>query len=78
MEYTAIYCVLQRVAADHCVSVEEVMKEIAICIDAAVETAERENNIEALAIWHSIPRAGDKPTPVELLAFLANKIKENR
>lgn len=78
MECTTIYGVLQKVAVDHRVSVEEVIKEISICIDVAMETAKQENDQRAFEMWNSIPCTGDKPTPEELLSFLVEKIKEDR
>lgn len=73
-----VYYALDKVARINKVPIEEVIKEISICIDVAMETAKQENDQQAFEMWNSIPCTGDKPTPEELLSFLIEKIKEDR
>lgn len=60
-----------EMTAEKCgVSVGEVWSGIAAAIEAGMECTVP----EAAAFWKSVPRRGEKPTPEELLDFLAEKI----
>ena len=69
--------VLEMVARIQGVLVEEVIDEISVCIDMALESVNREEDQQAKALWDSIPSQGAKPTPEELLSFIVNKIQED-
>lgn len=73
-EIERAYMALQEVAWREGVSLEEVVREIEICIAEGMENCRRENNREALEEWATIPRAGEVPTPCELLAYLSSKV----
>lgn len=62
--------ILEMTAEKCSVSVGEVRSEIAAAIEAGMEST----SPEAAAFWKSVPRRGEKPTPEELLDFLAEKI----
>ncbi len=67
---------LQEVARREGVSLEEVVREIEVCIAEGMENCRRENNTAALDEWAAIPRAGEVPTPCELLAYLGGKLRK--
>lgn len=61
---------LRKVAKVNHTSIEDVKKEIRIAIDAAM--ANPDPSIQAL--WQSMPRSGEKPTPEEFIAFIVSTI----
>lgn len=66
MNITKAQCALERTAQMNGVSVNQVYKEIEIAISEAMES----NDKHVQAMWAKIPCSGDRPTPVELVAFL--------
>lgn len=63
--------IIKKVAAANGVSPQEVSKEITKAIELAFKNADGEEKINLA----SIPRKGDKPSPEEIIEYLANKIK---
>ena len=63
--------VLEQVALKHGVSVEEVRREI----NLAIEDALLDPTFEVKEYWAKIPKKGEKPTPEEMIEYIANKIK---
>lgn len=56
------------------VAYETVIKNIEDAIDDAIATCVQNNDEVALAMWGQIPCVGDIPTPLELLAYLGEKV----
>lgn len=75
MENIQAYGALLKVAQNNGVSLEEVIKEIEIGIQDAIETAKKENNQAILDKWKNIPCAGDSPTAVELITYIGSQLK---
>jgi len=63
---------LRQIAAKEGVSVEEVRREIEIAINAAQENSDP--NIQAF--WEHIPRKGERPTPEEVIVYIASMFNE--
>jgi len=58
---------LKKVAQKYGVSVEEVRRDIGLAASAAKENPDP----QIQAFWDSVPRKGDKPTPEEVIAYVA-------
>ena len=63
---------LKKVADKHGVSVEEVRRDI----EAASIMAKENSDEKIQAFWNSIPSKGDKPTPEEVVAYIAGIAKQ--
>lgn len=61
---------LASVAKQNGVSVDEVKREIQKAIDIGM--ANPDPKIQAF--WNSIPRAGERPTPEEVISFFAKEM----
>jgi len=65
---------LQEIAEKEGVSVAEVRQEMGFAITAA-----RENPDPMIqALWQSVPRKGDEPTPEEVIAYIASIVDEKK
>lgn len=65
-----IHSILEKVAQQNNVSLEEVQNEIQISIKAAMSNPDLQIQSE----WASVPKEKEEPTPEELIAFLLQKI----
>ena len=63
-------------ASENGVSVDEVLFEIESVISQAYRNAMLSNDKALLQLWESIPRAGDIPTPAEMIDSLSKKALE--
>lgn len=54
------------------IPLEEIRREIQIATDDAMKNADS----TAQALWDEMNYKGEKPTPEEVIAFLATKLKE--
>ena len=63
---------LRKVAFANNTTVEEVKKEIMSAMDAAMANPDP----EIQAMWKTIPHVGEKPTPEEFIAYVANTVIE--
>lgn len=68
------YKVLQKVARQKGITVEQVIHDIDFAIADAWERSNQENNIAAIQEWQNIPSVGSVPTAVELVAYLGEKV----
>ena len=62
---------LASVAKQNGVSVNEVNREIQKAIDLGIANPDPHTQ----AFWNSVPRAGERPTPEEVIGFFAKEIK---
>ena len=65
---------LEKVAKRNGVSLETVKQEIDLAIDQALETSDP----KIKEFWDSIPKAGEKVTPEELVAYLSGQIANRK
>lgn len=65
---------LKRVALEHGVSISEVKSEITIAIEMAMSNTDP----KIQAQWRDIPYKGEKPTPEEVITYLAAKINNEK
>ena len=64
--------IMQEIAKDHGVSVEEVRREL----ELAIQAARANPDPQVQAQWANIPCKGDIPTPEELIAHLGKTVKD--
>lgn len=62
---------LEQIAKQNDTTVEEIYKEMQIAIDAGFDNP----NPEVQKRWKQIPFKGDKPTPEDLIPYVASQIK---
>jgi len=62
---------LQEVARQNNTTVEEVRKEIKLAM--LVGLCNPDPNVQAM--WKEVPRAGDVPTPEELIDYMVEKLR---
>lgn len=65
--------IIERIAAEHNTTVEEVRREI----EAAILVGFNNPDPKVQAQWAKIPRRGDVPTPDELIAYVVRQAKKN-
>lgn len=63
---------LQAIADREGISVSEVRKEIQSAIDEGMKSTDK----SVQAYWSKIPRKGVKPTPEEVINYIAKSIKK--
>jgi hypothetical protein len=63
---------LKKLAKQKEISEREVRREIEIAIAEAMKSPEP----QAQAFWKSIPHKGEQPTPEEVIACIADMVKE--
>ena len=63
---------LRKVAQQEGISVSEVRKEIQAAIDEGMKSTDK----SVQAYWSRIPRNGTKPTPEEVINFIAKSVKK--
>jgi hypothetical protein len=63
---------LKRLAKQKGISEGAVHHEIEIAIQEAMKSP----NLQAQEFWKSIPHKGEKPTPEEVIAYIADMVKE--
>ncbi len=61
---------LELVAKEHSVTPDEVYREIEFAIEMAMQNPDP----EAQQFWAMMPRAGERPTPEEFIAYMSWKI----
>ena len=61
---------IQEVASRNGVSAAEVRREIELAIDTGMANPDP----KIRAYWAKIPRSGERPTPEEVIVYLAGKI----
>lgn len=64
--------VIAKLAAEKGISEEEVRREIQIAIDAGM--ANQDQNVQAY--WKRIIKNGAKPTPEDVIVYLAKQVKK--
>lgn len=64
---------IETLAKEKGISVEEVRNEIQIAIDMGM--ANRDPEVQAY--WRKIPYKGNKPTPEEVIAYIAKQVKKD-
>ena len=69
-----IHRVLERVAENNGVTVEEVTQSMNDAILDAISRCCRENDQQGLALWNAIPCAGKIPNAQEVIAFLGKRV----
>lgn len=74
MENKRIGRILEEVASENGVSVDEVLFEIKFVISQAYHNAMLSDNQALLRLWNEIPRSDDVPTPAEIIDFLSKKV----
>ncbi|CUX24872.1 hypothetical protein BN3590_00412 [Clostridium sp. C105KSO15] len=62
---------IKNLAKQKGISEGEVRREIEIAIAEGMKSSEP----KALAFWETIPRRGEKPTPEEVIAYIADMAK---
>ena len=67
------YEALRMVARKEGTSVKQVIRDIDDAILEAYKKKQKENNREALALWHGIPCKGNLPTALELVIYLSEQ-----
>ena len=72
MDEDQIMQALQRVADQNGVSLTTVLKEIDRVIDGGMDSP----NPQIRVRWKRIPRKGVKPTAVELMAYLVDRVMD--
>jgi len=65
---------IKKVAEQKGISVAKVRKEIEIAIDMGI--ANPDPAIQAY--WANIPRKSEKPTPEEVIVYMAKRVKSDR
>ncbi len=70
MDYLGAIAAIEKIAEKEGVSVNEVIREI----DLAIEEAMQNPDPLVQARWTLIPCAGDKPTAIEFIAYMRGKI----
>ena len=73
MKKSKEYKILEKVAKQNGVSIEEVIKEITLAIDIGMASADP----AAQKHWADMPKKGEKPTPEEAISYLTKKIKSD-
>lgn len=68
------YRALEEIASRDGITVEEVIREIEISINEAIDTAIKENNVEVLNAWRKVPCVGNRPTAAELVSCLGERL----
>lgn len=63
---------LNKLAKQKGISEEAVRREIEIAIAEAMKSPEP----QAQAFWKSIPHKGEQPTPEEVIAYIADMVKD--
>lgn len=63
---------IEQIADREGVSVSEVRREIQAAIDEGMKSTDK----SVQAYWSRIPRKGAKPTPEEVIDFIAKSIKK--
>ena len=63
---------LNKLAKQKGISEEAVHREIEIAIAEAIKSPEP----QAQSFWKSIPRKGEQPTPEEVIAYIADMVKD--
>ena len=63
---------LKKLAKQKGISEREVRREIEIAISEAIKSPKP----QAQAFWNSIPHKGEQPTPEEVIAYIAEMVKE--
>jgi len=66
---------LEETARREGVTYDTLIKHIEYSISEAILSCQKSNNVSALAVWKEIPCVGDVPTPLELVAFLSERIQ---
>lgn len=64
---------ISKVAAENGMTVKEVREEMQKAIDEGMNSTDP----QAMELWKNCPKKGDKPTPEELIDYIA-KIVEGR
>lgn len=63
---------LKKLAQREGVSEETVRREIEVAIAEAMKSPEP----QAQAFWRTIPHKGERPTPEEVIAYIAGMVKD--
>ena len=63
---------IKQIADREGISVSEVRKEIQTAIDEGMKSTDK----SVQAYWSRIPRKGTKPTPEEVINFIAKSVKK--
>lgn len=63
---------LKKLAKQKGISEKEIRREIEITIEEAMKSPEP----QAQAFWKAIPHKGEQPTPEEVIAYIADMVKE--
>lgn len=74
MDTKRAHRVLQEVARNNGNTVEEVIRDIEMGIKETIDEAIKENNTVVLNKWKKIPCIGSQPTAVELVAYLGERM----
>jgi len=62
---------IEKVARQNGVGVDEVRREIELAIGIGMASSEASER----AYWDEIPRRGERPTPEEVIDYMAEKVK---
>lgn len=71
MDVTKAEKALKKLAQKEGVSVETVRREI----ENAITAAQRSTDPQAQKFWKSVPRKGERPTPEEVIVYIAGLTK---
>lgn len=63
---------ISKITAENGVTVKEVREEIQKAIDEGMKSTDP----QAIKLWKNCPKKGDKPTPEELIEYIAKIVKE--
>lgn len=63
---------IRQIAASEGVSEAKVREEITVAIRAALDNPDP----QARALWATIPKSGEIPTPEELMTWVAKRVKD--
>ena len=66
---------LSEVAEQQGITIEEVMRDIEEIIDVTLASIYANKNQKAIALWREIPCKGERPTAIELIRYLEEKIR---
>ncbi len=68
---------LKKVAEREGVSMEQVTEDIEAAILEAIRHSYSQNDMAAIAAWQRIPCKGERPTALELVAYLAEQVNKD-
>lgn len=73
MDTLAAKRAIKHIANQQGTSFEEIVREIDLAIDEAIKASDD----AALERWSQIPCCGERPTAVELIAYIGRKLRDN-